>query len=150
MFWLTPGHRDEPGVWYAGTSPEGLFRSEDGGDTWQPRVGLERSSELDRWTGDMKERNPDGSPIHSILIDPRDAQHMYFGTGSAGVFESNDQGASWHLLNTGMLSPTGPDPHPEYRLRPALHDAASAGAGSAVSAEPLRHLSHASSRKRAG
>ncbi len=30
-FWLTPGHATEPGVWYAGTSPQGLFRSADGG-----------------------------------------------------------------------------------------------------------------------
>ncbi len=72
----------------------------------------------------MAQRNPDGSPIHSILIDPRDARHMYFGTGSAGVFETTDQGASWTLLNTGMLSPAGPDPHPEYGYDPhciALH-----------------------------
>jgi len=24
-FWLTPGHATEPGVWYAGTSPQALF-----------------------------------------------------------------------------------------------------------------------------
>src|SRR5258708_29696613 len=30
-FWLAPAHANEPGVWYAGTSPQGLFRSEDGG-----------------------------------------------------------------------------------------------------------------------
>src|SRR5262249_19724070 len=29
-FWLTPGHAGEPHVWYAGTSPQGLFRSADG------------------------------------------------------------------------------------------------------------------------
>src|SRR5215212_6298883 len=34
-FWLTPGHASQPGVWYAGTSPQGLFRTEDGGATWQ-------------------------------------------------------------------------------------------------------------------
>ncbi|MFO1269236.1 MAG: hypothetical protein U1F67_22275, partial [Rubrivivax sp.] len=28
-FWLTPGHASERGTWYAGTSPQGLFRSED-------------------------------------------------------------------------------------------------------------------------
>ena len=28
-FWLTPGHGSEPGVWYAGTSPQGVFRSEE-------------------------------------------------------------------------------------------------------------------------
>src|SRR5438128_7962176 len=26
VFWLTPGHASQPGVWYAGTSPQGLFR----------------------------------------------------------------------------------------------------------------------------
>src|SRR3970040_1114765 len=35
VFWLSPGHPSEPGVWYAGTSPQGLFRSEDAGDSWQ-------------------------------------------------------------------------------------------------------------------
>src|SRR4051794_11367587 len=34
VFWLTPGHPTEKGVWYAGTSPAGLFRSEDGGARW--------------------------------------------------------------------------------------------------------------------
>jgi len=35
-FWLTPGNADEPDVWYAGTSPQGLFRSKDGGISWAP------------------------------------------------------------------------------------------------------------------
>ena len=30
-FWLAPSAASEPGVWYAGTSPQGLFRSDDGG-----------------------------------------------------------------------------------------------------------------------
>ena len=34
VFCVVPGHADEPGVWYAGSSPVGVFRSEDGGDTW--------------------------------------------------------------------------------------------------------------------
>ncbi len=118
VFWLTPGHASEPGVWYAGTSPEGLFRSEDSGVTWQGVAGWNDHSKWIEWTGDMQQRNPDGSPIHSILIDPRDARHMYFGTGSAGVLETTDQGANWQLLNAGMLSPIGPDPHPEYGYDP--------------------------------
>ena len=39
-FWLTPGHASEPGAWYAGTSPQGLFRSDDDGVTWlTPTLG---------------------------------------------------------------------------------------------------------------
>src|SRR5438093_12984035 len=33
VFWLAAGHASEPGVWYAGSSPQGLFRSADGGAT---------------------------------------------------------------------------------------------------------------------
>src|SRR6185295_17000293 len=29
-FWLTPGHVSEPGVWYGGTSPQGLVRRRPG------------------------------------------------------------------------------------------------------------------------
>jgi hypothetical protein len=36
VFWLTPGHGSERDTWYAGTSPQGLFRSEDGGVRWAP------------------------------------------------------------------------------------------------------------------
>ena len=43
-FWLTPGHASERNTWYAGTSPQGLFRSEDGGVTWAPRSTTARSS----------------------------------------------------------------------------------------------------------
>ena len=51
VFWLTPGHASEPGVWYAGTSPQGLFRSEDGGRTWDGILGLNEHPDLDTWTG---------------------------------------------------------------------------------------------------
>lgn len=33
-FWLTPAPASQPGCWYAGTSPQGLFRSIDGGERW--------------------------------------------------------------------------------------------------------------------
>jgi len=33
VFWLTPGPASAPGRWYAGTSPQGLFVSDDGGRT---------------------------------------------------------------------------------------------------------------------
>src|SRR5204862_578944 len=39
-FWLEPGHASEPGVWWAGASPPALFRSADGGDTWEGVDGL--------------------------------------------------------------------------------------------------------------
>ena len=40
VFWLSPGHASEPKVWYASTSPHGLFRSNDDGVTWQSVDGF--------------------------------------------------------------------------------------------------------------
>src|SRR5215471_15905947 len=51
VFWLTPGHASEPGVWYAGTSPQGLFRSADGGDTWAGVDGFNANPMHATWAG---------------------------------------------------------------------------------------------------
>ena len=42
VFWLTPGAASEPGRWYAGTSPQALFASDDGGATWAGVDGFNR------------------------------------------------------------------------------------------------------------
>src|SRR6266545_2632359 len=42
VFWLSPGHSSQPGIWWAGTSPHGLFRSDDGGITWSGIEGFDR------------------------------------------------------------------------------------------------------------
>ena len=129
VFWLTPGHRDEPKVWYAGTSPQGLFRSEDGGDTWAPVSGFNDHPMYSSWTGGEQDGTPDGPKLHSIAIDPRDPQHLYIAMSSGGVFESTDRGAGWKPLNKGCSADFLPDPPPEYghdphclRLHPSAPD----------------------------
>jgi BNR/Asp-box repeat len=114
VFWLTPGHASEPGVWYAGTSPQGLFRSEDGGDTWESVTGFNDHPMREAWTGGEQDGTPDGPKMHSINIDPRDPNHMYIGMSSGGIFESTDKGADWKPLNTGCAADFLPDPNQEY------------------------------------
>src|SRR5512140_625133 len=101
-FWLTPGHASEPGTWYAGTSPQGLFRSEDGGVTWDPVSGLNDDPEYRKRFGGEQDGTPDGPKLHSVLVDPRDASHLYLGTSSGGVHESFDRGATWTPLSEGL------------------------------------------------
>jgi len=101
-FWLTPGHAGEPGTWYAGTSPQGLFRSEDGGVTWEPVAGLNDDPRYRTWMGTEQDGTPDGPKLHSIIVDPRDAAHLYLGMSSGGVHESRDRGASWSPLSAGL------------------------------------------------
>jgi hypothetical protein len=101
-FWLTPGHASQPGVWYAGTSPHGLFRSEDHGDTWTSCTGLNDNSQYREWMGGPQDGTPDGPKLHSILVDPRDANHLYLGMSSGGVHESLDGGNNWVPMIDGM------------------------------------------------
>ncbi|MBL8329502.1 MAG: glycosyl hydrolase [Rubrivivax sp.] len=109
-FWLTPGHASESGTWYAGTSPQGLFRSEDGGDSWTPLPAINDSPQYREWMGAEQDGTPDGPKLHSILVDPRDAQHLYFAMSSGGVHESRDAGLSWQPLCDGMEVVGGFDP----------------------------------------
>jgi hypothetical protein len=118
VFWLTPGHESEPDVWYAGTSPQGLFRSEDGGRRWEGVVGLNNHPMLDTWTGGEQDGTPDGPKLHSVLIDPRNRNRMYVGMSGGGFFVSDDQGAQWRPLNKGCRADFFPDPYPEYGQDP--------------------------------
>lgn len=113
-FWLEPGHADEPGVWYIGTSPVALFRSADGGDTWSEVKGFNHNPMWSPWTYDGEAGTPDGSMLHSILVDPRDPKHLYVSASGGGTFESADRGRSWKPLNVGVTIDFLPDPEPEY------------------------------------
>ncbi len=114
VFWLTPGYADEPGVWYAGGSPQGLFRSLDGGETWDPFDGWNDHPMWETWAEWPQQNTPDGSMLHSINIDPRDPAHLYIGLSSGGVFETTDGGSDWRPLNGGCLSPMLPELEPEF------------------------------------
>ena len=112
-FWLEPGHASEPGVWWAGTSPPGLFISRDGGATWDGVAGFNDHPMYEKWCP-ADGGTPDGALLNQIVIDPRDARHMYIATSTGGVFESTDQAASWMPLNRNVEASFFPDPYPEY------------------------------------
>jgi hypothetical protein len=101
-FWLTPAHGNEPDVWYAGTSPQGLFRSADAGMTWVGLSSINDDMRFREWMGSEKDGTPDGPKLHSIIVDPRDPAHLYFGMSGGGVHESTDHGRTWRQLISGM------------------------------------------------
>lgn len=112
-FWVEPGHASEPGVWWAGTSPPGLFVSRDGGETWDGVAGFNDHPMYWQWCP-ADGGTPDGALLNQIVIDPRDAAHMYIATSTGGVFESLDRGASWAPLNRNVEASFFPDPYPEF------------------------------------
>jgi photosystem II stability/assembly factor-like uncharacterized protein len=101
-FWLTPCHENEPEAWYAGTSPQGLFRSNDGGMVWEGLPGLNDNPQYRAWMGSEQDGTPDGPKLHSVIVDPRDSAHLYIAMSSGGVHESFDAGRSWAPLVQGL------------------------------------------------
>lgn len=108
-FWLTPCHANEPNAWYAGTSPQGLFRSDDGGNTWLPFSSVNDDMQYREWMGSVQDGTPDGPKMHSIIVDPREPKHIYFAMSGGGVHETRDQGKTWKPLIKGMQTVPGFD-----------------------------------------
>lgn len=116
-FWLTPGPASQPGLWYAGTSPQGLFRSTDGGVNWEPFSPVNDDPRYRAWMGSAQDGTPDGPKLHSVIVDPRDPSHLYFAMSGGGVHESTDGGASFSPLIDGLAVVEGFD-----LADPAFHD----------------------------
>jgi photosystem II stability/assembly factor-like uncharacterized protein len=101
-FWLTPGHAGERDSWYAGTSPQGLFRSDDGGVSWAPLPTVNDDPQFREWMGSAQDGTPDGPKLHSVIVDPRDPARLVFAMSGGGIHESHDAGRSWRTLIKGM------------------------------------------------
>ena len=111
---LEPGGVD--GRLWAGTMPGGLFRSDDGGESWSLVETLWRMPQRKQWMGVAGGEQPG---IHSVLVDPRDPSDVRVGVSTAGVWASADAGASWRIINRGMYNEYMP---PERREDPIAQD----------------------------
>ena len=84
-------------IW-CGTLPGGLFKSEDGGDSWALNRPLWDDPRREQWFGG----GADQPGIHSICVDPRDARHVKIGVSCGGVWTTRDGGKTWPLTAKGM------------------------------------------------
>ena len=113
---LTRGSQQSNDIWL-GTIPGGLFKSSNNGDDFTLVESLwNHPSRQKDWFGG----GFDHPGIHSIVVDPRDAQHLYVGISCAGVFESVDGGEHWEVRNKGLRADFLPDPHAEVGHDPHL------------------------------
>jgi hypothetical protein len=84
---------------YAGIQDAALFRSADGGDNWTELRGLREHGSGPQW-----QPGAGGMCLHTIVLDPRDADHITVAISAAGVFRTDDGGGSWRPINQGLLS----------------------------------------------
>jgi photosystem II stability/assembly factor-like uncharacterized protein len=112
---------DDPDTVWAGVEDAGLFRSRDGGQTWQELPGLRGHKSGPSW-----QPGAGGMCLHTILLDQSAPGRMFTAISAAGAFRSDDDGQSWRPINQGLQSEGIPDPDAEvghcvHRL--AMHPA---------------------------
>ena len=112
---LSPGGAGEPGVIWCGTLPGGLFRSADGGDSWELNRPLWDDPMREEWFGGGAEQ----PGIHSICVNPRDATHVAVGVSCGGVWSTKDAGRTWQITGQGMRAAFMP---PERQFEPNVQD----------------------------
>jgi len=82
------------GTLYAGTKPAGLLISGDGGKVWNRVDGLTDHPSAAGW-------NPGaaGLVLHTIVPAPDNPAKLWVGISAAGVFATEDGGATWERRN---------------------------------------------------
>jgi photosystem II stability/assembly factor-like uncharacterized protein len=106
--WHVEPSSKDPDTVYAGVEDAALFRSSDGGRTWQELSGLRGHG-----TGPQWQPGAGGMCLHTILLDPADPGRIYVAISAAGAFRSDDAGKSWKPINRGLHSQYIPDPNAE-------------------------------------
>ena len=98
----------DPNTVYAGIEDAALFRSSDGGQTWQELSGLRDVK------GSLWQPGAGGMCLHTIVQDPSNPQRIYIAISAAGTFRTDDGGKTWRAINRGLKSKYElPDPDAE-------------------------------------
>jgi photosystem II stability/assembly factor-like uncharacterized protein len=106
----------DPDTVYAGVEDAGLFRSGDGGQTWQELPGL-REQQGSAW-----QPGAGGMCLHTILLHPSDPGRIVVAISAAGVFRTDDAGKTWRPANRGLRS--GGIPETEAEVGHCVHNLA--------------------------
>jgi len=98
----------DPDTIYAGVEDAALFRSADGGHTWQELPALRAAK------GHLWQPGAGGMCLHTVLLDPSRPDRIFVAISAAGAFRSDDAGQTWRPVNRGLKAPSElPDPNAE-------------------------------------
>ena len=98
----------DPDTVYAGIEDAALFRSTNGGQTWQELSGLRDAK------GQLWQPGAGGMCLHTILLDRNHPDRIFVAISAAGAFRTDDAGKTWKPINRGLKSQYElPDPDAE-------------------------------------
>ena len=101
MMWsIGHGHASQPGTIYAGIEPPGLFVSHDRGGSWQCLDSFHNQPGASLWSPAKG-----GLALHSVSNDPEKPQTIYAALAAGGCYRSDDAGAHWQPVNSGVRAP---------------------------------------------
>lgn len=106
---LAPGPTSDPDLVYAGVEPSAVFRSADGGRSYELMRGLWEHPHREDWTPGFG-----GMAVHTILPHPTDPARVTVAMSTGGVYQSHDGGQSWQASNVGVKAYFLPNQYPEF------------------------------------
>jgi photosystem II stability/assembly factor-like uncharacterized protein len=95
---------------FAGVEDAALFKSMDGGTSWVELSGLRGEGNGTDTLAPKWQPGAGGMCLHTIIIDPTNADRMYIAISAAGAFRTDDGGKNWKPINKGLVSDFMPDP----------------------------------------
>jgi photosystem II stability/assembly factor-like uncharacterized protein len=102
--WHFEASRDDPDTVYAGAEDAAIYRTTDGGLNWQELPALRTHDTGPKW-----QPGAGGLCLHTIILDPVNADRMFVAISAAGAFRTDDAGATWLPINKGLRSGQIPD-----------------------------------------
>jgi hypothetical protein len=106
--WHLEPSPDDPDTVYAGVEDAALFRSSNGGTSWQELASLRGHESGPDW-----QPGAGGLCLHTVVIDPSNQDRMFVAISAAGAFRTDDGGQTWKPINRGLHSQYIPDPSAE-------------------------------------
>lgn len=97
--WHLEPSLSDPDTVYAGVEDAALFRSTDGGQSWQELPGLRGHGSGPKW-----QPGAGGLCLHTILLDPGNPDRIFIAISAAGAFRTDDGGKTWRPINRGLKS----------------------------------------------